>query len=197
MQLLLAVLMGAVIVTELVAMTITVILQRRQQKADIAEVNALSALKETLEKEGQKARATIAENQRVISEQIARQLAPMIDPPPQASATRVYAAILTKDGTTRLYMATARSIDEFKQTGEAIIGSAWKAQDVASIDVFPPEKEIVYVPQKATKTEKKALGVQEFVHQIEYARDTFAETDFDKRALDRIITNVKQKYAAV
>lgn len=118
----------------------------------------------------------------------------LIDPPVAKGATRVYAAILTFQGQSKLYVAPAESMEEFAIAGKAVVGDYWKAEQVQYAEIYPPAEKIVHVPVVPNKREAKKVKTEEFVNQLMLARDTFTDTDYQKRALDAIIKNVKTKY---
>ncbi len=118
----------------------------------------------------------------------------LTDPPPPKNAVRVYAAILKYNNERLLYVAPANSMTEFAETGIVKNGKHWEAEVIQYADCFPPAKEIVRVPVQPNKKEVKALNLDAFVHQLELARDTYTESEYQKKAVDRIIKTVKTRY---
>ena len=118
-----------------------------------------------------------------------------IDPPVVKGAARVYGAILVNANKEEsLYMCPANSIEDFTVLGKSLMGDDWTAKVINFVDVWRPKKEVVRVPMVPSKKEIKKDNLDNFVQKLEFARDSFTDTEVQKKTLEKIISNVKAKY---
>lgn len=113
------------------------------------------------------------------------------DLPVLPNASRVYAAILRSGVGLRLHMLPALTLDEFHEKSKAIVGPHWHADVVEYLDVYPTAVERAEVVP--TKVQKKEMGIEQGLHFLMYARDSFAE-GVQRDAMEGIISNYKRRY---
>lgn len=77
-------------------------------------------------------------------------------------------------------------LDSLRADSQAVI-QASKAITQAMLDIKASAETF-------SKSASKQVSVSNFIHQLEYARDTFAKTPSQKKAVQHIISNVRMGY---
>lgn len=110
---------------------------------------------------------------------------------PKGDTVRVYAALLAKGLETRLVAVPAQTFEDMVALVTEQYGMGWLIAASCYLDMEVSKKEPAPAPEKA-ETNPQAAEV--FVHQLEFARESFAGSPFERRALTAVINRIKKRY---
>lgn len=103
--------------------------------------------------------------------------------------TRVYASLLQRGFETRILVQPANTFDEWRSIVANEIGPDWMLLITAYTDVLgwkpqPMEPTAAFVEKP----------IANFIHDLEYSRDTLADSPSQKAAVEEIITKLKKQH---
>lgn len=116
--------------------------------------------------------------------------APVISP---VIKKKVYSAIFARAMESRLVLHPCDSLEELIAFAKTSLGDGWILIASANIEVNAPKKSILD-EKREEKEGKKEKGITDYVTTLEYAKEKFAETPTQKRALETIIGHVRKFY---
>src|ERR1700742_3447440 len=104
--------------------------EKKATQRDRANIDALVSLRDTIAYQGKESKKLIEFANSNLAETISKALGPIFDQPVPVGASRVYGAILHNsiDGSERIHMAPANTVDEFVSAGMTLLGPNWSAK---------------------------------------------------------------------
>lgn len=110
-------------------------------------------------------------------------------------ATRVYAVLIQRNFETRLIVQPANTFEEMSIIVTRELGTGWMTLISAFADVTGWKKD--EQPSSQSTESTTALvekPIAHFIHDLEYSRDTLAESPAQKEAVDEIIRKLKSQH---
>lgn len=114
---------------------------------------------------------------------------------PKGGASRVYAVILQRGFETRLFVHPANTFEAMAETALREFGNGWTIVASAHSDVLADPIPLATMPIEMGKPEEAVKpNVANYINNLKYARDNFADEPSQKKAIEKIISNIEKHY---